>query len=125
MAKALFQQGAPIHRHQNELALRSRIVEYWAHLAQLQRNGKLTDQELGCRLEELDTWANGRLSGTHLLFLAKHAEKDYPQWIALMPRLLALRYEELRVARLWSSLLNPRALSRLRQAIHAERNFDQ
>jgi len=123
MAKTLFEQAAPIARHQSELALRAHVTDYWAHLSRLEREGKLSESELSQRLDDLDAWIHGRLSGANVLYLVMLAEKDYPHWIMLMPRLLALRYEELRVARLWSSLLNPMALSRLRQATQMERMF--
>jgi len=125
MADTLFRQEAPLSRLQDELRLRTRIVAYWEHLFAQAKRREITEREARKKLDALDIWASKKLSGENVLYLAVHAEREYPDWIMLMPRLLALRYEELRTARLWSALLNPRALSRLRAAIESERMFSE
>jgi len=125
MANTLFRQEAPLRRRQYELTLRTHITKYWAHLSRLLRQRRITEMEVRSKLDALDLWASKKLSGENVLYLAVHAEREHPDWIMLMPRLLALRYEELRTARLWSALLNPMALSRLRIAIESERSFSE
>jgi len=125
MAETLFGNGqdALLNRHHGERELRIRIQLYWEHLAGLQHDQEVSESTIREKLAALDVWASNKLSGRNVLHLAVYAERHYPEWIALMPRLLASRYEELRMARLWSALLNPKALRRLRLAIESERAF--
>ncbi|MGY6273106.1 hypothetical protein ACXIUT_25815 [Achromobacter denitrificans] len=125
MAETLFMQEPPLVRRDFEKALYRAIVESWTVLEQ-----DLADKRLGLegvmrRLGQIDDWAAGRLSGHFVLMLLRDAEVSHPSWIRYMPKLLAQRYEELRVARIWSALLNPDAMSRLRQAIEVERSLGQ
>ena len=123
MAKTLFRQDPPLRRRVGEKKLREHISAAWLALNEKRQRGQISEVTLRRRLARLDAWAAPRLSGRHVLMLAMEAERMYPTWIIDMPRLLALRYEELRVARLWSTLLNPEALSRFRIAIDAEREL--
>ena len=121
MAKTLFDIEPPISRYSIEKKLRLQICIFWEELKGYQESGRFSEASVEAQLEKLDQWIAGRLSGQNILFLVRLAEEAYPDWVRLMPRLLAARYEELRIARSWSALLNPEALNRLRTAIEIER----
>lgn len=121
LAKTLFDLEPPLPRHLIETKIRQGVRWYWEELDFASKNGLISQAGVEKKLELLDRWVYGKLSGANVLLLAQDAETLFPDWIRLMPRLLALRYEELRVARLWSALLNPEALGRLRVAIQMER----
>lgn len=123
IAVTLFNQEPPIVRLQMERKLRLRVREFWRVLKARSDAGEISEAGVERRLGLLDQWLDGRLSGQNVLSLARDAEIHYPEWISYMPRLLSMRYEELRVARLWSALLNPNALGRLRKAIEAEKQM--
>lgn len=123
MAKTLFDQEPPISRFSIEKKIRVQICMLWEALHAKVESGEISQAQLESKLGELDGWIKGKLSGQNVLYLVRLAEQMYPEWVRLMPQLLASRYEELRVARSWSALLNPEALSRLRTAIEMEREI--
>lgn len=123
LALTLFDQEAPISRHLYERKLRLSARLFLEQVQQLQEVGAVSPGWVRERLARLDEWMAGRLSGQNVLALAREVELMCPDWVALLPRLLASRYEELRVARLWAALLNPEALYRLRAAIEDERGI--
>lgn len=125
MSDTLFNQEPPISRHIIERKLRLQVRAFWHELKLRLDSGELSQAGVEKRLAELDTWIAGKLSGQNELALARDAEENYPEWIRCMPQTLALRYEELRVARLWSALLNPEALTRLQAAIAMERRIEE
>lgn len=122
MAKTLFDMEPPLARHQLEKAIRLKVCVFWEDLYTQLEEGAISQAAAEALLDKLDIWMRHRLSGQNVLFLVRKAEERYPDWIRLMPRTLAARYEELRVARNWSALLNPEALNRLRTAIEMERS---
>ena len=122
MAVTLFDQEAPVSRHIMERRIMSQIRLAWQVLHDEVKSGSCSMQAARTMLSRIDQWAHGKLSGRHLLTLARDAEEFYPEWVPMMPKLIASMYESVRVARLWSALLNPDALSRLRQAIQSERS---
>ena len=124
LSDTLFNQEPPISRHILERKLRLRVRGFWHDLKVRVENGEVSEAGAERRLRALDKAIAGKLSGQNVLALARDAEESYKNWIVYMPNLLALRYEELRVARLWSALLNPEALTRLRTAIQMERQLD-
>lgn len=125
MANTLFNQEPPISRHVFERKLRIEVRAAWEEIRNRLTKGQISQSQVQVLLEELDIWLDGRLSGQNVLALAREAEDEFAGWIRLMPRSLACRYEELRVARLWSALLNPEALNRLSSAIASERAIGQ
>lgn len=124
ISETLFNQEPPIRRHMVERKLRMQIRTFWHELKIRRDAGEISQKGVEQRLRQVDDWVAGKLSGQNVLALARDAEESYPEWIRFMPKLLAMRYEELRVARLWSALLNPEALSRLKAAIEMERQFE-
>jgi hypothetical protein len=121
LAQLLFDQSPLLARHQTERALRLRVSRAWEELARQQQEGTISTDTLRTKLEELDVFVEGKLSGENVLALAREAECMYPEFIAVMPRALASRFEQLRIARLWASLLNPEALKRLSIAVAQDR----
>lgn len=124
ISDTLFNQEPPVSRHILERKLRLQVRTFWHELKSRLESGEISQAGAEKRLRALDGWMADKLSGQNVLALARDAEESYPEWIRFMPQLLAMRYEELRVARLWSALLNPEALSRLRTAIQMERQID-
>ena len=123
MADTLFDQEAPLQRHVMERRIITQIRLVWQLLRDEVESGARSMASAKQVLATVDRWADGKLSGRHVLTLARDAEEYYREWIPMMPKVLGSRYEELRVARLWSALLNPEALSRLRIAIETERSL--
>jgi len=124
-AKTLFDQEPPLERHIGERKLRRQVTVYLYELKEMVQSGQLSETALSRKLQVLDQWLCTRLSGTNVLALAKEIEIGMPEWVPYMPRTIGSRYEELRVARIWSALLNPQALSLLSTAIAQERSLDE
>ena len=123
IAQVLFDQSSPKDRYVSERSLRMRVEQAWSKIQTQTQMGELDEAQLTSMLNRLDQFLVGKLSGQHVLYLARLAESEYPNIIPLMPNFLAARYEQLRVARLWSSLLNPEALKRLADAVAIERTI--
>lgn len=117
-ANTLFgNQQAPIHRHRMEQKVRQKTSDYLMHLYREQEEGIISLDVAAGKLSVLDEWLHLKLSGENMLALALHIEAHMPDFILYLPKFMGARYEELRVARLWSALLNPEALEHLIQSI--------
>jgi len=123
ISETLFNDAPALHRVAFERRLLHRLRGYLEAVQDQMLNGMLSEGQVQLRLSKLDQWLNGRLSGRNLLALVRDAETRFPSLIELMPRVLSQRYEEVRVARIWASLLNANALKHLRSAIAAEREI--
>lgn len=120
MAKTLFGQDPPTYRYVTEMKLRRGASEMLRNLYIETTSGAISTQLAHDRLAKLDSWIAPKLSGQNVLSIAREVETRMPEWIIHMPNLIGRRYEEMRVARLWSALLNPGALNHLRTAIAQE-----
>ena len=93
----------------------------WKSLQEQVDRDRISPEELKEKLNQLDSWLKGKLSGSSYLSLLRTAEMFHPNFIELMPEILMSRYEEMRVARIWSALFEPEALVRLRSAVETEK----
>lgn len=112
---------------QNLLLIESSVINHmeslWFSLSARLERGDLSKHEVEKRLLEVDAWLKHRLTGATMHALLLSAEVKYPQFVQYMPETLASRYEEIRVARIWSSLFDPETLIRLRTGIEFEKNI--
>lgn len=120
MGDILFAQEPSIERHANERYLRRQAQSFIGYIAETIRRNKGVDEATEEKLKTFDQWLHTKLSGSNILHLAKEIESTSPEMIPLLPLTLGARFEELRIARLWASLLNPESLRRLSSAIEAE-----
>lgn len=104
-----------------EVDVINHVERLWAGLQAKSQAGTIEQETISDVLMKLDAWLRNKLSGESLHTLLRTAEGRYPHFIQYMPESLAARYEEIRIARIWSSLLDPNALIKLRAGIEMER----
>lgn len=105
---------------QAETWICNHVKRKWEEFAEKMHRNEITKDELTTKLAAMDSWLQGKISGGSLSDLLVEAELKYPHFIYLMPDTLAKRYEEIRIARIWSMLLNPESLIQLRASIEIE-----
>lgn len=120
IAQILLDQPPPSYRAMGEALLRARVGAYLDNLKTRLDNNEINDRDVIAILGRLDNWLYKRLSGKSVLMLIREFESSWPQWIAYMPRTVSARYEQIRLARIWSALLDPHALGTLARAIEQE-----
>lgn len=121
MLDVLYNDPPEIARIDFERALLANVREYLEGIQDKLLAEELSEDRVRELLSRLDAWLDGRLCGRNLLNLIKDAEMLFPALLEYMPRVIMARYDEMRVARIWSSLLSPEALRRLSSAIADER----
>lgn len=121
MATTLYGNQEPhIRRTRMELKIRQRATDYLLHLYQQQENAVMSMAVIEPKLERLDDWIHNKLSGENMLALARTIESQMTDFVMYLPKFMGVRYEELKLARLWSALLNPESLARLTHSIRAD-----
>ena len=106
-----------------EVSAVNQVEALWLRLKAGLESGRISQNQAAEMLGRLDLWLKHRLSGAQMQRLLQSIEVKYPEFIRHMPESMASRYEEIKVARLWSSLFDPEALIRLSSSIEVEKNL--
>lgn len=117
-------QSAPQYESRKlEIEVTNHIEGLWLRLDTKRKQREITEAEIEKTLRHVDGWLKHKLSGSGMHSLLLSAETKYPDFIRYMPETLASRYEEIRIARIWSSLFDPETLIRLKAGIDFEKNI--
>lgn len=123
--RVLYQCSNTADKGQLETLICNRIENRWQVLNERLLNGSASDDDIKAELNLIDQWLDGKLSGESLFRLLTKAEISYPTFIRYMPINLVKRYEEIRLARIWSTLLDPESLIQLRAVIEFENSLKE
>lgn len=121
MADTLYGDQEPhVHRTLMEMRILQKASECLRELYHQQESGEVSMEVISRKLARIDDWIYHRLSGQNMLALAQLIESQMADFVMYLPKFMGVRYEELRIARLWSALLNPESLERLTLSIRAD-----
>ena len=110
IAKLLYHQSGKKAHIINEMKLCNEVEAFWQKLSLKLESKSITQEKADEALSKLDAWISNKLSGESYYRLLKKIEKEFPEFIKKMPLSIAARYEEMKVARIWSMMLDPESL---------------
>lgn len=120
IAKLLYHQSGKKAHIINEMKLCNEVEIFWQKLSSKLESKSITQEKADEALSKLDVWISNKLSGESYYRLLTKIEKEFPEFIKKMPLSIAARYEEMKVARIWSMMLDPESLHILNISIGFE-----